>query len=204
MTAFRNASELFDASKVVVAGMAHNRPEFHQRYIVDMSIYDRVLTKIGLNLVAKLLGLELIRSSAFDTAVAYAREGIGRDLEAPARNLSTDHVICSVRHSQIATILALLPVPRSNGSYKLAFMARLYGGPAEVFLLAEFDGPIAELKRPVILLVDYINHKIERPTIEESEKAPVQAIALNVESVGGLRCGVVRKLAHEFAYAAGK
>jgi hypothetical protein len=50
----------------------------------------------------------------------------------------------------------------------LAFMARLYGGPAEVFLLAEFEEPIPELRRPIVLLVDYVNHKIERPTIEES------------------------------------
>ena len=64
--------------------------------------------------------------------------------------------------------LALLPVPRPNGSYGLAFMARLYGGPVEVIQLAEFEGPIPELKRPIILLVNYVNHKIERPTIDES------------------------------------
>ncbi len=34
---------------------------------------------------------------------------------------------------------------------------------------AEFERPLAELKRPIVLLVDYVHHKIERPTIEESE-----------------------------------
>ena len=36
------------------------------------------------------------------------------------------------------------------------------------FLLAEFEEPIPELRRPIVPLVDYVNHKIERPTIEES------------------------------------
>jgi hypothetical protein len=37
-----------------------------------------------------------------------------------------------------------------------------------VIQLAEFKEPIPELRRPIILLVDYVNHKIERQTIEES------------------------------------
>jgi hypothetical protein len=64
--------------------------------------------------------------------------------------------------------LALMPIPRPDGGYALAFLARLYGSPAEVFLLAEFDGPMPGLSRPIVLLVDYVNHKIEQPTIEES------------------------------------
>jgi len=168
MTALRNAPELLDASKVGAAGTAHDRPGFHQRYIIDVSVHDRVLTKIGLNLVAKLLGLDLIRNPAFDAAVAYAREGIGGVYKLPPETSVqlTDMLGAALpdRHN-----LALLPLPRPNGGCGLAFMARLYGGPAEVFLLAEFEGPIAELKRPIVLLVDYVNHKIERPTIEESE-----------------------------------
>ena len=45
----------------------------------------------------------------------------------------------------------------------LPFLARLYGGPAEVFLLAKFDGSIPGLRRPIVLLVDYVNQKIEQP-----------------------------------------
>jgi hypothetical protein len=77
LTVLRNAPELLEASKVGAAGMAHDRPGFHQRYLIDVSVHDRVLTKIGLNLVAKLLGLDLIRKPAFDAAVTYAREGTG-------------------------------------------------------------------------------------------------------------------------------
>ncbi len=99
-------------------------------------------------------------------AVAYAREGKGAVLKLPPETSAqlTDMLGPALpdRHN-----LALLPIPRPNGGYGLAFMARLYGGPAEVIQLAEFKDPIAELRRPIVLLVDYVNHKIEQPTIEE-------------------------------------
>jgi hypothetical protein len=145
--------------------MAHDRPGFHQRYLIDMSVHDRVLTKIGLNLVAKLLGLNLIRKPAFDAAVAYARDGRGAVLKLPPET-----------SAQLTDMLgpalpdrALLPIPNPNGGYRLAFMTRLYGGPADVIQLAEFSEPTPKLRRPIVLLVDYVNHMIEQPTIEQSE-----------------------------------
>jgi hypothetical protein len=83
LTALRNAPELLDASKLAAAGMAHDRPGLHQRYLIDMSVHDRVLTTIGLNLVAKLPGLDLIRKPAFDGAVLYARDGRAAVLKLP-------------------------------------------------------------------------------------------------------------------------
>jgi hypothetical protein len=167
LTVLRNAPEPLDASKVGTTGMAHDRPGFHQRYLIEMSVHDRVLTKIGLNLVAKLLGLDLIRKPAFDAAVTYARDGRGAVLKLPPEAAAqfTEMLGPALpdRHN-----LALLPIPRPNGGYGLAFMARLYGGPAEVIQLAEFKEPIPGLRRPIVLLVDYVNHKTERPTIEES------------------------------------
>jgi hypothetical protein len=138
LTVLRNAPELLDSSKVGAAGTAHDRPRFHQRYIIDMSVHDRVLTKIGLNLVAKLLGLDLIRNPAFDAAVAYARAGNGAIYKLPPQASAEFTEMLGAplpdRHNH-----GLLSVPRPNGGCGLAFMARLYGGPAEVFLLAEFE-----------------------------------------------------------------
>lgn len=167
LTALRNAPELLDASKVGAAGSAQERPGFHQRYLFDMSVHDRVMTKIGLNLVAKLLGLDLIRNPAFDAAVTYAHGGEGAVLKLPpeASASLTDMLGPALldRHN-----LALMPIPRPDGGEALAFLARLYGGPAEVFLLAEFEGSVPGLRRPIVLLVDYVNHRIEQPTIEEN------------------------------------
>ena len=41
-------------------------------------------------------------------------------------------------------------------------MARLYGGPLEVFRLAEFDAPIAGVAEPIIIHVDYVLNQIHR------------------------------------------
>jgi len=166
LTALRNAPELLDSSKVGAAGTVHDRPAFHQRYVMDMSVHDRVLTKIGLNLVAKLLGLDVIRNSTFDAAVTYARDGDGGIHKLPPETAAqlTDMLGAAIpeRHN-----LALLSVPCPDGGHGLAFLVRLYGGPAEVFMLAEFKEPIPELRRPIVLLVDYVNQRIERPTIAE-------------------------------------
>jgi hypothetical protein len=64
-----------------MTAVATGKPGIHQRFHFDIAAYDRVLTKIGLNLVAKLLGVPLIRNPAFDSAVAYVRDGVhwGRD-----------------------------------------------------------------------------------------------------------------------------
>jgi hypothetical protein len=46
-------------------------------------------------------------------------------------------------------------------------MARLYGGPLDVIRLADLGRAISELERPLLLHVDYINHKIVQKTLEE-------------------------------------
>jgi hypothetical protein len=59
-------------------------------------------------------------------------------------------------------------VPRPNGGHALVFMARFYGGLADAVLLAEFEAPIPSLEKPILILVDYVNQKIERPTLEDA------------------------------------
>jgi len=166
MTILRNAPELTETIKVGASAKVNGQPEFHQRYNMDMVAYDRVLTKIGLNLVAKLLGLTLIRNPAFDAAVAYAREGVGGVYKySPDRSVQFADCLGPAlvdRHT-----LALLPGPNRNGGHAVVFMARLYGGPMEGLRLAEFDTPIPGLEKPILVHVDYVNHKIERLTLEE-------------------------------------
>ncbi len=87
-----------------------------------MSVHDRVLTKIRSNLVAKLLGLDLIRKPDFDAAETFAREGRGAVLKLPPETSVqlTDMLGPALpdRHN-----LSLLPIPRPNGGYGLALMA---------------------------------------------------------------------------------
>jgi hypothetical protein len=177
LTVLRNAPELTDSTKVSAATTStQTQPGFHQNYVFDMAAYDRTLTKIGLNLVAKLLGLDLIRNPVFDASVAYARDGVGRVFKYSPEN--------SVRFADTLGpalpdkhMLALLSGPGPNGGNSLVFIARLYGGPMEGIRLAEMETPIPGLDSPIIVHVDYVNHKIERLTLEEHALRVVTATA---------------------------
>jgi hypothetical protein len=176
LTVLRNAPELIDGTKVTAATSTQAQPGFHQSYIFDMAAYDRTLTKIGLNLVAKLLGLDLIRNAAFDAAVAYARDGIGGVFKySPENSVKFADALGSAIPE--THMLPLLSGPGPNGGNSLVFMARLYGGPMEGIRLAELETPIPGLESPIIVHVDYVNHKIERLTLEEHAIRVVAATA---------------------------
>jgi hypothetical protein len=166
LTVLRQVPELTDASGIDVSAIASGKPEVHQRYQFDIAAYDRVLTKIGLNLVAKLLGLPLFRDPAFNSAVAYARDGIGGVYKYPperaAKLANGLGPPLPNRH-----VLALMSGPTSNRGHSLVFMARLYGGPMEGIRLAEFEAPIPGLEDHILIHVDYVNHKIDRLTLEQ-------------------------------------
>lgn len=157
VTVLRLTPELMDGGRIDATAMGTAKPGFHQQYNFDIAAYDRVLTKIGLNLVAKLLGLPLIRDPAFDAAVAYARDGAGGVYKYPPE-----------RTVEFANALGPpMPGPAPNGGHCLVFMARLYGGPMEGIRLAEFRAPIQGLESPILVHVDYVDHRIERLTLEQ-------------------------------------
>jgi hypothetical protein len=163
LTLLRSAPELLDAGRLGASGTTQAQPGFHQRYIIDMAAHDRVLAKIGLNLVAKLLGLNLIRKPAFDAAIAYAREGKGGVYKLP---LASSQQLTDMLGPPLAElhVFALHSHPGPNGAHGLVFMARLYGGLAQAFRLADFEAPIPGLERPIMVLVDYVNHRIKHLT----------------------------------------
>jgi hypothetical protein len=138
------------------------RPGVHLRFAVDLAGYDRVLTKIGINLCAFILGLDLVRDPAFDRAVEYARSGIGAVYKAPAVSDQLLGPPLPDCHS-----MALCPAPGATGENAIVFLAQFYGGPWERFRLAEFAQPIDGLSLPIIVHVNYQNHRIERLTLEE-------------------------------------
>lgn len=69
--------------------------------------------------------------------------------------------------------------PSSGGRHPLVFMARLYGGPLEVFRLAEFDAPIPGLTQPVIVHVDYVQNQIHRLSLEDHAAYLVNELSKN-------------------------
>jgi hypothetical protein len=158
----RQNPQVRQSEAVGAAAASDDHPRVHLRMAVDLAYYDRVFTKIGINLCASILGLDLVRDHAFDNAVDYARNGIGAAHKAPA--ISDPILGPPLPHTHV---MVLSPVPAGNGGHAIAFMAQLYGGPIERFLLAEFAGPIEGLTEPTIIHIDYQKHRIERLTPEE-------------------------------------
>jgi hypothetical protein len=173
LTVLRNAPELLDTGNVDSLHPAAAQASFHQRYTFDLGAFDRVLTKIGINVVAKVLGVDVVRDAAFDDSVDYARDGTGGVRKYSAEN-SAKFADCLGPSISDRHVLALFSGPAPQGRHALIFMARLYGGPMEGVRLAEFAAPIPELENPIIIHVNYVNHKIERMSLEEHALRIVQ------------------------------
>lgn len=139
-------------------------PDIHSRFSPDPEADRRVLTKIGINLSAFLLGEAIVRHPAFDQAVEYARAGHGKVEDAKTR-LSA----LPLQDERDVHVLALLPEASDSNRHSILFHAQLYGGPVICLRLAEFDEPLKDLLSPIVVLVDYQKHKIEATTEEELE-----------------------------------
>ncbi|MGO8844263.1 MAG: hypothetical protein ACLQFI_02735 [Methylocella sp.] len=165
LTFLRQNPQIRSTDQVDATTSSDDAPGVHLGFNFDMAAYDRVLTKIGLNLVAKLLGVAFVRNVAFDSAVDYARNGVGGVYKVePTAAASLESCLgpaIADRH-----VMGLFERSSANGTHALVFVIRLYGGPFEVYRLAEFDRAIAGLETPILVHVDYANHKIERLDLE--------------------------------------
>lgn len=144
-----------------VPQQADAAPGVHQRMRYDPAAYDRVLTKIGVNLCAKLLGPEYVRQPEFDTAKHYARTGEGAVLKMRPDEAQRLEVFKSPYPNH--HILALLPCAgKRPGASGIVFCTRFYDGQVEAIRLADFPGPVPGLSSLAVILVDYLHHKITR------------------------------------------
>jgi hypothetical protein len=144
-----------------VPQQADTAPGVHQRMRFDLTAYDRVLTKIGVNLCAKLLGPEYVRQPEFDTAKHYARTGEGAVLKIRPDEAQRFEVFKSPYPNH--HILALLPCAgQQPGAFGIVFCARFYDGQVEAIRLADFSGPVPGLSSPAVILVDYVHQQITR------------------------------------------
>ena len=141
-----------------------DEPDMHSRFTPDPEADRRVLTKIGINLCACLLGAALVRHPAFDSGVEYARMGQGKIEDVPS-HLS----ILPPLDGRNLHVFALLPETIASNRHSILFHAQIYGGPVICLRLAEFTEPSKDLLKPIVVLVDYDKHKIDTATEEQYE-----------------------------------
>lgn len=166
LTAIRANLHALSPPNVTSSQAVSSSGGIHQRFAIDTAAYDRVLTKTGVNLCAKLFGPDFVRAPAFAQARDYARTGQGGVLKHPPGTAAQfANSLGSSLHER--HVLALLARPGLGENHALLFMARLYGGPMEVFILAEFDAAIPSLAEPILIHVDYVRNQIHRLSLAD-------------------------------------
>ena len=146
------------------------QPIVQQRYAFNRRSYERVLTKIGLNLTAHLLGVDFARDSRFDSAVAFARFDTGYIYKYPPDKVAE---IASTLGRPIINrhLFILAKVPMPDGRFAIICMIQLYNAAVECIKLAELSDAVDVLEKPIVVHVDYISNVIETLTLEEHLKA---------------------------------
>ena len=154
--------ELIKTDQVQAVPTSAEAPDIHLRLEADNKAHNRVLTKIGLNLVAKMLGEEFVREPEFDASVAFARDGTGsiRTSQVPSNAL----LECSFKDRHVMWLFAHRSASANN---PLLFRVQLFGGPVQQFQLAEFTRHIPGIEHGIVLHVDYRLHRVERLSLEQ-------------------------------------
>lgn len=116
---------------------------------------DRVLVKIGINLSAHLFGVDVVRRSEFDGAVAFVL-GDGSPVRRAQLPPETFSNFSSGQH-----VFCLTTSPMPSGRQALVLTMRIYGeGAVDSFFLAEFDDAVPPV-RQVAVFVDYAANRIQ-------------------------------------------
>ena len=134
------------------------RPAFRQSVVMDFEAQWRVLTKLGMNVIAFTHGADSVREPRFRRARQYVL-GQGRRLMVKTRG--DDEIPTSVEPLAQSRHIIGITVERRLGMEVVRGIFRLYGGPAQRVRLAARCGGATGIK-PVWVSVDYVNHKIER------------------------------------------
>lgn len=141
-------------------------PGLHIREVVDPAAYDRVLTKIGVNLCAHLFGADAVRTPAFDSARAYARTGTGiaRQLPPEITQALTD---CLPRLVDHHLFVVTVQPPDAGCPGRVMVRMQFYGGPVDAFIIAEGHTGLPDCPDPIYVVVDYEANAISRFSSDE-------------------------------------
>ncbi|WP_277036592.1 hypothetical protein [Caballeronia mineralivorans] len=143
---------------------------------VDMDAFGRVLTKIGLNLVAHSFGEDYIRHSAFDItkAAVLGRTQEGIHYETSGADAALKMTFSGVPHARHA--MTLVAIPTSRSTCNVALLLRLYGAITYAVHLGT-DAPPPPNSMPLFHVIDYNTHRIEElSAIDFIRKYPPQRV----------------------------
>lgn len=135
-------------------------PLVHVSMAIQLDDYERVLAKIGLNLVAYLFGESYIRHHAFNGTKRAILSGSSRILH---QSCIEGEVFNAVPHDRHVMTIAFMK--SRAGRFHVALLIRLYGTTSIVRLSSNALKPPIEVQ--MFFIVDYNSHQIEQFTSKQ-------------------------------------
>jgi hypothetical protein len=160
-----------------VAAQAHVHPQLS----FDIKSYDRVLAKIGMNICAKLIGADFVRQSGFNRVRDYIRTGEGAIMKRPVTDNDQARSALGPQLKNHHVFMICGGPGKDADSQCAVFFCRLYGGPIEIFRLAEFPARQRELNEPRVVVVDYIVERITSMSLADYALFAVQNALAPIE-----------------------
>lgn len=138
-------------------------PVISVQMTVTIGVMERVLAKIGVNLLAFYLGKEYVSNPRFQGVKDSILKGVPR-LDSHLVEDDTMHAILSAAPKD-HHVLLLSCVSQPTGRLAIVLTAKLYGVALCVPLA--LDVPIPHRALPVFFLVDYLNHEVKEQSLVE-------------------------------------
>lgn len=130
---------------------------------VTIGVMERVIAKIGINLLAYYLGRDYVTDPGF----RQVKDSILTGTPRLGGHTVEDEAITTILNaaSDNHHVLFLSKVSQPGGRAAIVFIAKLYGA-AQSMTLA-LDVPEPHLPLPVFFLVDYLNHEVKQRSLFE-------------------------------------
>lgn len=130
---------------------------------VTIGVIERVIAKIGINLLAYYLGRDYVADFGFrkvKDGILTGKPSVGGQI---VEDVSMKAMLDAAPNNH--HVIFLSKVSQSGGRAAIILVAKLYG-MAHVMCLAR-DVPEPHLPLPVFFLVDYVNHKVKQQSLIE-------------------------------------
>ncbi|WP_124484134.1 hypothetical protein [Burkholderia stagnalis] len=163
LTRFRKVLDKIDLSDAKESNVEN--PLIHMELPLRTDVIGRVLAKIGINILAYLLGSDYAQLPQFHEIKSAIREGtpdIPYLLDEGKENFR--HFFAGLPSSYHGFLLAAMPITEKTCA--IALFAKLYGSQIEAVILGR-DIPSPDIDLPIVFTVDYKNHSIEQHSLIE-------------------------------------
>jgi len=158
LTLFRKSLHQVDFTTIELHDISKPLVKLELSFRIDVT--ERVLAKIGINILAYLLGSEYVCHPKFQSIKTAIRTGTPQIRSFPPEGTSPFATLFSGLPSTSHGFL-LAGLLDSEDTCAIVLVARLHGSQIEALTLGQ-GLPIPKINLPIFFTVDYLNHRIDK------------------------------------------